>query len=789
MNRPRTLRAVEVNAAIALLLGAVGVLAMLPALRADFVFDAESAVAEARYPIEPWEQAWSSGRPLTDWTFAVNRTLLGPEPWGYAAVNLLFHGLATALAWAVLHATMRRLGRPRREAAVIAALATLLWAVHPLQAHVTAYVVQRSELLASLGILLSLWCNDLASRTFRRGVRWAWLGGVAVGLLLAVGAKQVGLVAPVLLLLQDRLLLARRWRDVWRAKWPVYAAGVALIGVGVVWLGVGRLLTVGAATVGFHFGVPWELYFANQPRVIVRYVFAAVWPVGLVVDDFAGAPSRSLTPLVTSAAAVVTLGVVAAWRARRRPGLALAVLGSAVVLAPTSSFVPLADLSMLHRFHLPLLAMAAIVTAGAAAAVRRARGAAPSASARRGLVAGALALGVVVVATLGAAGWRRAAAFDDAVAFYRAELAARPENQRARLNLAGALVRRGETDEATRWYRAAHRDDPGDVVIWPLLGEQLARQGDPRGPHLLEAAVKLTPDAAAAQQRWGEYLVATARIDEGLAALREAVRLEPRRPSRHAAMGLGLARAGRLDAAEAALRRAIELDPRPAVETRFNYGLVLREQGKVDAAIQTLRTARRDRPDDAEIAVALGGALELAGDAEAAARQYQQAVAIAQAQPEGTVSGAGGAGANAAATAHRRLAGMAAGERDFARAVEHFRAAHLLQPGHAPTRRDLARALMLRGRQLAAADAVDAAQLVAVAWEAAARMSEHPVATPSLAPLLQMASGDAAQARRWVDAAIEQAEAAGRPRLADRYRPWRRALLSISAQPSPAGSR
>ena len=97
-----------------------------------------------------WIEVWAplQTRPLTYFTFWLNRQIGGGDPLGYHLFNLLFHLGAVLLAWECL----RRL-LPERAALI----AGVLFALHPIQSEAVNYVWARSIVLASLFCFGALW--------------------------------------------------------------------------------------------------------------------------------------------------------------------------------------------------------------------------------------------------------------------------------------------------------------------------------------------------------------------------------------------------------------------------------------------------------------------------------------------------------------------------------------------------------------------------------------------------------------------------------------------------------
>jgi serine/threonine protein kinase/Flp pilus assembly protein TadD len=187
--------------------------------------------------------------------------------------------------------------------------------------------------------------------------------------------------------------------------------------------------------------------------------------------------------------------------------------------------------------------------------------------------------------------------WDDAIRFYSAAVALRPESAGARLNFGNALAGRGRFDEALAAFRRA---------------------------------MELKLDYAEAHCNLGKMLRDLGRQDEGVAALRRAIELKPELAVAHANLGFALWKQGRLDEAEAALRRAIALKPdRPdSALAHFHLGSVLADQGRLNEALAAFRMAIALKHDLPETPFELGRVLGTLGRFDEAELAYRRAVAL-----------------------------------------------------------------------------------------------------------------------------------------------------------------
>jgi eukaryotic-like serine/threonine-protein kinase len=154
-----------------------------------------------------------------------------------------------------------------------------------------------------------------------------------------------------------------------------------------------------------------------------------------------------------------------------------------------------------------------------------------------------------------------------------------------------ALDRAQRWDEALSYYRAALALRPEAAVVHHNLGVVLNRKGrlDDAISHFQES-IRLYPKFALAQQNLGYALWAKGRLDEAISHYQESIRLDPMASAAHNNLGLVLWAKGRRDEAISHYQESIRLDPK-APHAHFNIGIVLRDQGRLEEAIGPLQRA------------------------------------------------------------------------------------------------------------------------------------------------------------------------------------------------------
>lgn len=606
-----------------LLLGLAVTAAYLTSFRGVFVFDDLHAIVDNptirdpgrldRILLAPAEGGTIGGRPVVNLTLAMNHAAGGLDPRGYHAVNLLIHVLASLALFGLVRRTLLRLPRFAADALPFSLAVAALWALHPLQTAAVTYIVQRAESLMGLFYLLTLYCFVRGTDSCSGGLRppgsetavidrrysKTWLTLSFICCLLGMGTKEVMASAPLIVLLYDRTFVAGSWREAWRQRGRFHGALLAT------WLLLAVLVS-GAqgrgGSAGFGTAVAWWEYAFTQCAAIARYLRLALWPHPLVFDH--GTPLyRSLATVAPQAALLLLLLGATGPALVRKPALGFLGAWFFLILAPSSSIVPVATQTMAeHRMYLPLAAVLMLVGLAAHAL-----------TGRRALVA-LLALAAVA----GVMTARRNLVYHSELALWADTVAHRPENPRAHTNLGIALAEAGRLPEAAARLEEALRLQPDNAATRLNLCDVLTRLGRPADavPHG-EAAVQLEPGSAAAHLNLAQALAALGRTAEAVTHYEAVLRLEPGAPSvpgrlAAACYDLGNRAAAQSDFAGAIAhyRRALALAP-DHLPARNNLANALLVSGAVDEAITHYREVLRLNPGDQRVQENLTRALGL----------------------------------------------------------------------------------------------------------------------------------------------------------------------------------
>jgi len=533
----------------------------------------------------------------------------------YHAVNLAVHLLAALVLFGVVRRTLRRRGLRRhvgRAGTAIALATALIWVVHPLNTGAVTYVIQRAESMMGLFYLLAVYSAIRAfSRRGRRSVLWCVLACLSAAA--GAGCKEVIATVPLIVLVYDRVFVARSFRRLLRRRWAMHAALAAvtwgLIVLRMVLRPPAHSAGFKGAGLGAKLSESWE-YLATQFGVVAHYLRLSFWPAGLNIDYWwpaAGTFGEVFWPGLLIGA-LVAATVAALWR---RPALGFAGLWVFLILAPSSSILPIRDRAFEHRMYLSLAGLICVTVVGVWLGgrwfLRRVTGSPKRRAWAGAAIASAAAL--AVAAALGIATFRRNAVYADVAVLYQDVVDKAPLNPRGHRNLGVAMVRKGDLQRA-RWHLKRSLDlYPQSPIAHSNYGAVLDRLGDLRGAiREYRIALELEPAYLDAACNLGTALRRAGDNPGAMKVLRSVLRKAPWRSPPYVEIGLIELSLAQRATALRYFEKAVMLDPDNG-EALYNAGVLQVERGERAEGIANLRKAVALAPKRPDARHALGRAL------------------------------------------------------------------------------------------------------------------------------------------------------------------------------------
>jgi len=399
---------------------------------------------------------------VVDFTFKLNYLVSGFDVVSYHVVNLAIHIMAGLLLYGVIRRSLLRplfLGRYDRNALQIAAFIAAIWVAHPLQTESVTYICQRYESMMGMFLLLCLYC-------FIRGIdagemKNAWMSLSVVACALGMGSKEGMLVAPVVIFLYDYIFVTSPIRELLRTRSRYYFALLLTLLILVFLFLLDR---VEGPNSGRSFAVLSNVspatYLFTQFGVILHYLRLAAWPSSLCLD-YAWPAAQGMGAILLPVLIVGILFCLALWAFLERKPSGFVGLAFFVLIAPNSSVFPIADFAFEHRMYLPLTCLVTLaVTVTHWFSEKMFSGSIISVHSRNRVYSliGGIAVLLCVVLTA-----QRNKDYLSEEAMWRDIVRKRPDNLRARNDLAVALSERGRTEEALKQYGEVLSRIPADI--------------------------------------------------------------------------------------------------------------------------------------------------------------------------------------------------------------------------------------------------------------------------------------------------------------------------------------
>ena len=524
---------------IAALAGLIIVLEVYgPALSGSFVLDDRYLQFMDPNAAQMSLRTWITGmRPLLFFSYWLNFQSSGIEPEAYHLTNVLLHFLGSLVIAVVAARLLELAGTTGRPRIILSAIAGGMFLLHPLQTESVAYVASRSEVLSIL-----LYFSAFAVFLYRRTESMTILRAFAIVVLFAaaVSTKEHTLTLAVLLLVTDYYWRLGGFRKNGLLYGILAAAGLA--GGFAIWRELKNAPTAGLNVPG----VTPVTYFFTQCRVIWTYVRLFFLPFGQNIDPDVPVSHNLMDHGAIFGLAALVVLLAAAWIYRKRWPLAgFGIFMFLLLLAPTSSFVPILDVLAERRMYLPFLGLVLVCLEFL----------------RRLKISQAAWAGAAVLAVCSVLTYQRSAVWANPVALWQDAANKSPRKWRPHFQLASALYESSNCGDAARAFEAASKLEQPAFDLLVDWGLALDCAGDWQQALVkLQQAEALQPSAHI-QSQIGMVYAKHNKWEEALTALDKAQSIDPNFEMTYVYRGKIFQATGNNTAAADQFKRALAVNP------------------------------------------------------------------------------------------------------------------------------------------------------------------------------------------------------------------------------------
>ncbi len=567
-------------------------LGYLNTLNGEFVFDDVSTI-EDNLTIKDFSffrtlgvadylnNAIQGNRPLTYFTFAVNYAAGRFDPFGYHVFNFIVHLANILLLYILVYKTLSLPASPYREQAIwISFLTVIFFGLHPIQTGAVSYISQRAEILGSFFYLLALlfFIRGLSDNSLKSNI--SYLGGI-ICFFLGLGSKEIIITLP--------FVLSAYWfyflKDQPGRRLQLTKLGIVVLPVMVgIFYRIHTIINDTTLRIGFklQFG-PYE-YFLTQTRVIAKYIGLLILPINQNSDyDFAIShgfldPPSTLPSLILL---LLLLSAVVLLFKRWKIG-SFALVWFFLILAPTSSFIPLIDVIFEHRVYLASAGFFLLFSLGLYHASKIVN--IPQKKYLIILTVAVLLFSLTYITT------KRNMVWTSRIAYWEDVVHKSPLKARGYLNLGSAYQERGERDLAVAAYQKATslaevKEKPNSMLALALCYAEMGKKEEALSE--MKKALVLDPINSPDLQ----YLVGTVYekaglIDEAVKSYKEAINKNSRFVLARYALAVLYERKKSYDDAIMQYKNIIKIDPGSVktVKTYNKIGVLYAKKGAMDEA-------------------------------------------------------------------------------------------------------------------------------------------------------------------------------------------------------------
>jgi protein O-mannosyl-transferase len=544
-------------------------------------------------------------RPFMTLTLLLTWHILGPLPFGFHLVNLIFQAGVVVL----VYFAGKRLWKDSR----IAAVAALLFAVHPVHTEVVDWASSIADLEATFfALLVFLLYARLTAPS------WKSQACIVSAFLLGLFSKEPALMIVPLLVAYEHGVRSDRQETSIAQKVSRY---------GPVSFSAALYLVIRFALLGSlapvlerpHLTWPQTIYSGLSG--VWSYAKFLLWPARLsVYHVFYPSDSMRAPGPIAGLLVILTWTILILWLRKKYPAVAFSILWIGVTLAPVLNVRWLTSSAVAERYtYLPSVGFCWLVGWLAIRFWGGLQGSPARLRMKRAVVALA---GIGLFFLLAARTFARNPDWRDDFSLYTKTLRTDPGACYIRSNLGLVYYKRLQKDLALKEWQQALACKPDNVPALTNLGLLYTEQENySEAAASLQRAIQLKPLSPDVHFDDAILLDATGHQEEALEEFHRAVELAPLDAVALRLYAKELASSGKTAEAESEFRQSIKLDP--SEEALRGLSKIYLEERRNDLAEKTLRQLLSMNPYDATAHLDLAKLLQASGRTAEAMKEYQ----------------------------------------------------------------------------------------------------------------------------------------------------------------------
>ena len=308
--------------------------------------------------------SWGGGgklyRPAACLSFALNYYFGGTGVSGYHVVNLTVHLISSLFLFLFIRNTLKLPLMETRygpNACSIALLATVLWAINPVQTEAVTYVVQRMASMAGMFFIMSMYFylkGRNSIKSFQKSMHYLFC--VVCGIL-ALNSKENAVMLPISILIFDLFLIRGiTKKNIKRYSFFLLIAAITVL-TAVLLIKSSFILDPKKILSGYNIrGFTLFERLLTEPRIVLFYISLLLYPMPYrlcFAHDISVSKGLFDPPTTIIAMLIVfTLLGLAVWKSKKWPLVSFCILFFFINHAVESTVLPL-ELAFEHRNYIP----------------------------------------------------------------------------------------------------------------------------------------------------------------------------------------------------------------------------------------------------------------------------------------------------------------------------------------------------------------------------------------------------------------------------------------------------
>jgi protein O-mannosyl-transferase len=300
-------------------------------------------------------------RPISNLSFALNYYFGELNVFGYHIVNISIHLITSIFLFLFTYYLLELpliKDRYAGKSYFIAMIATVLWAINPLQGQAITYIVQRMASMAGMFYIISMYLYLKARTAETNNKRITFISLSALSFALALGSKENAILLPFSLILLELMVFQK-------TPWPNMKKHINLYLLGIAAFLLIALLYIFLKDINIFDSLfsgyqdrPFTLgqRLLTEPRVIILYISLLLYPVStrLNIAHDIDISTSLFSPLSTITSILLIIGIIniVLYRHKRYPLIAFSVCFFFLNHIIESSFLNL-ELIFEHRNYIP----------------------------------------------------------------------------------------------------------------------------------------------------------------------------------------------------------------------------------------------------------------------------------------------------------------------------------------------------------------------------------------------------------------------------------------------------